>query len=337
MNLRNRRTAIAAGCGMVFLILDGKTALDGAVEGINLCLNTLIPSLYPFILLSILLTGALTGQAVPFLRPAASLCKIPKGTESLLVMGFFGGYPVGARSTAQMYRTGQLSRIHAARMICICNNAGPSFIFGILGSMFSRAFVPWVLWAIHIFSALLTGIALPGDSIRTTVTPASGQTRLTEALEQAVKVMASLCGWVVLMRMVLAFLDRWILWMLPPAVQIGLSGILELANGCVRLQQIDSEALRFIIASGMLSFGGICVMFQTASVSDGIPMTLYFPGKLLNCSISILISAFAVPFCFPGQPVHYTFAAFAAVLGGICLCAFFFSKKSSRIPAVIGV
>ena len=148
MKKQNLRIAIAAAVAMLVLILDSRTALAGASEGISICLNTLIPSLFPFILLSILLAGSLSGQEIPILRPATKHCRIPKGTESLLAIGFLGGYPVGAQNVALLHRAGQLSDQQATRMITICNNAGPAFIFGILGSMFSSCAVPWLLWMI---------------------------------------------------------------------------------------------------------------------------------------------------------------------------------------------
>ena len=39
--------------GMLALILDGRTAIEGARQGIGLCLRTVIPSLFPFFVLSI--------------------------------------------------------------------------------------------------------------------------------------------------------------------------------------------------------------------------------------------------------------------------------------------
>ena len=54
-----RRTAAAlvfSSAGMLVLILDGKAALLGAQAGVELCLNTVIPSLFPFFVLSVLLT-----------------------------------------------------------------------------------------------------------------------------------------------------------------------------------------------------------------------------------------------------------------------------------------
>ena len=338
MNKQNLRTAIAAAVAMLVLILDGKTALAGAAEGIAICMNTLIPSLFPFFLLSTLLTGALSGQDIPILRPLAKLCHIPKGAESLLAIGFLGGYPVGAQNVSLAYQAGQLSDAQAARMIAFCNNAGPSFIFGILGCMFSSPIVAWLLWAVHITSALLVGMVLPDVQEDKKVTPLPRTVRITDALAQSVRTMGLVCGWVVLMRMLLSFLQRWFLWMLPLAVQVSISGILELANGCVQLAHIDCEGLRFILASAFLSLGGLCVTLQTASVASGIPMRLYFPGKVLQCIISLLLSCL-LQYVFPAK-LRYPWGAIGAascvILVGILL-TLRYSQKNSGIPATVDV
>ena len=43
---------IAAACAMLVMILDTRTAVISARDGVLLCLNTVIPSLFPFIVLS---------------------------------------------------------------------------------------------------------------------------------------------------------------------------------------------------------------------------------------------------------------------------------------------
>ena len=50
---------IAASAALLVLILDGNTAIAGIREGIQICIQTLIPSLFPFFICSGLLTGNL--------------------------------------------------------------------------------------------------------------------------------------------------------------------------------------------------------------------------------------------------------------------------------------
>ena len=211
MKTHNRYIAIICAAGMLLLILDSQTALNGAAEGISLCINSLIPSLFPFFVLSILLTGALAGQAIRCLKPIGKLCKLPAGSESIFAVCMLGGYPVGAQSISLLFQQGQLTHTQAERMLGFCNNAGPSFIFGVLGSMFSSKITPWLLWSIHILSALIVGALLPVSENECRISPRIKQIDFTEALSRAVKLQALVCGWVIFMRVILAFMERWVL------------------------------------------------------------------------------------------------------------------------------
>lgn len=283
-------TGIGASVGILILILDGRTALEGAQAGIDLCLRTVIPSLFPFFLLSILLTSSFMGMTLSVLRPVAKLFSIPEGAESLLVCAFLGGYPVGAQSISDGYHAGQLKKEDAQRMLAYCNNAGPAFLFGMVGAQFAEKWMAWALWGIHILSALLVSMVFSGNPGRVKMgerKPVS----LSGAMVSALRIMAQVCGWVILFRVIMAFLNRWVLWILPVEVQVTLTGLLELSNGCCVLASIEDTSLRFLICSGILAFGGLCVTMQTVSVTKGLRLKYYLLGKGLQTLLSLLLSA----------------------------------------------
>ena len=78
----------------------------------------------------------------------------------------------------------------------------------------------------------------------------------------AVKTMGLICGCIILFHVITAFLTRALGTWMPPAVEIGLSGLLELTSGCSRLPQLEAAGLRYCMASGFLAFGGLCVHLQ---------------------------------------------------------------------------
>lgn len=286
---------------MGILILDAGTALQGAAEGIALCLRSVIPSLFPFLILSGYLTGNIIGSSFPFSKYLCKFCRIPMGSEGILLTGLLGGYPTGARSVSQAYEAGKLTLDEAQRMLGFCSNAGPAFVFGMLGPCFSTPAVLWILWGIHILSAVIVGILLPGKNENRIITAPGQGISFPSALERAVRTMAVICGWVVLFRVIITFTERWFLWVLPQPVQILFCGLLELTNGCLRLAEIDHEATRFMMACLFLTFGGICIGTQTISVTKNLGTGMYFPGKLLQASVSVLICGIVQPFLFPGS------------------------------------
>lgn len=288
-----RTTFLLGSAGMLILILDGKTAVSGVQDGLELCLQTLIPSLFPFFVLSALVTSSLTGISFVQLRWFSRLCRMPAGSESLLLVGILGGYPVGAGNIAAEYHSGHLSLTDAQRMSIFCNNAGPSFLFGILGPLFPHTGWIWGMWGIQIVSTVITGILLPGGSEATSA-PQGRHDSVADALSRGIKNIALVCGWVVLFRLLLTFLDRWLLWLLPESVRTLITGILELSNGCLSLSAIECVEFRFILAGIILSLGGICVWMQTQAVFPELPLSNYISGRILHCLICFALSSLSL-------------------------------------------
>ena len=228
---------------MLILILDTKTALQGAQMGLELCIYTVIPSLFPFFVISILLTNALSRYKIPVLKPILRFCKMPEGAGNILIVGLLGGYPVGAKCIYDAWKLGQISKMEAHRCLGFCSNAGPAFIFGMCGMLFSDKWVALVLWGIHIFSALLVGHLLPLAGSHSFCASQASKNTLPEALGKAISAMVGVCGWVVLFRVIITFAQRWFLWILPDIGAVSFEGFLELANGCTRLQNKDREKL----------------------------------------------------------------------------------------------
>ena len=292
-------TGILAGFGILMLIIDSRTAISGAQNGIELCTYSVIPSLFPFIVLTSILSPVISGGNSRLLHPLGRLLGIPYGSEGLFLTGILGGYPTGALAIHQAWRNGQLCREDARRMLAFCSNAGPAFLFGILGGQFPQFWMLWVLWGIHILSALLVGMMLPGKNNFEASAPSLTAPTLTQAVNNGAITMGRICGWIVLFRVILAFCDRWFLWVLPDFAQVGIYGFLELANGCCALNSVTSVGARFVLCSGLLAFGGICVMMQTASVTGKLGLGLYLPGKILQALFSILFSYLIQLICFP--------------------------------------
>lgn len=192
-------------------------------------------------------------------------------------------------------------------MLGFCSNAGPAFIFGISGALFNSALVPAVLYIILILSSVLTGILLPGGTNnRCLLSNKPAGNPLNNALHAIITV----CGWVVLFRILLTFLQKWILWIFPQSIIHLFSGLLELTNGCIGLNQINDMGLRFITLCVIMSFGGFCVAMQTFSVIGQLSCKYYLIGKIIQSYLSFCLALVAVRLLFPGNiPSYYIIIA----------------------------
>lgn len=282
--------ALASSVCMGILILDSATAFRGVQCGLELCLKSLIPSLFPFLFVSALMTGAWMGSSPFLLEPVRKLCRIPVGCSCILIPAFLGGYPAGAQAVGQILHQGGLSRKDAERMLLFCNNPGPSFLFGVLGNAFPERWMTWALWGVCLLSSLLLAWMLPGEPEGTGNVDVP-EISLTSAMTSAMKSMACVCCWVILLRVVIAFLQRWYLRLLPQPLQVVLMGTLELSNGCLVLSAIEDVRLRFVTAAGLLSFGGLCITMQTGAVCADLPLLPYCVSKAVQGALSVILAA----------------------------------------------
>lgn len=287
MKKRRQLAGFFTSIGLLIVILDGKSALEGAQHGVELCLKTVIPSLFPFFVLSVLTVSFLSGEDLSFLRPIGKLLGIPDGMESILIPAFLGGYPVGAQCVASAWKHGQLQKRDAERMLAFSSNAGPAFLFGMAAIQFPGKWAPWILWLIHILGAVFAAIMLKPERPEKMKMKETDPISITDALQSSLKVMANVCGWVILFRVLIHFLKRWLLWFLPTWLQILITGLLELSNGCCELAGISDHTVRFLICSMILGFGGLCVTLQTSSVTRGLSLRFYLIGKLLQTLFSL--------------------------------------------------
>lgn len=336
MSIMSRVKTLGAVFGMLLLILDSPTVFRGAGEGLELCLKTVIPSLFPFFVLSSLIAPM---PGTNSSRGWGRALGLPRGSEGIFLTGILGGYPIGARSIGEAVRLRRLDGSDGARMMSFCNNPGPAFIFGIAGSMFDVPWTGWILWSIQVAGALAVALLLPGSEGKPMEPIRGTPPTLPEAMNRSLQAMAGVCGWVVLFRVVLAFLDRWFLWLLPASCRVILCGLLELTNGCCMLTEIPNQGLRFVICSGLLSFGGACVGMQTASAARGVSLRWYLPGKILHGLISSGLAVTLQGLIFPDSSTAISPLVLPGVLMTAGVMVFFRGKIKNRsgISEAVGV
>ena len=285
---RNKLGLTGAALCMLMLILDSRTAAQAAADGVEACIRTVIPALFPFFLISGYITGFQGSGKLAGI--VSRMFHAPAACGSVLLAGLLGGYPLGAKLTSEAFRNGSISKSQADRLLMFCSQAGPSFLFGIAAAQLGGAASGWMLWGVQLTSAWAVSFLFPlppehspiGRDIRTV--------KWNDIMRNSLLAIGSVCGWVVAFSVVIRFLQRWILWILPETLQILICGMLELTNGCLMLSSVADPRLRILLAVAMLNFGGACVVMQTASVAQGLDLRRYLLGKITQTVFSVLFT-----------------------------------------------
>lgn len=284
----------AWGClaALGLLLARSAEAAQAVRDGLALCAGSVIPALFPFLAVSGLLT-ALDAGASPALGPLARLLGCSRAGARAFLLGLTGSYPVGARTVAQLYRRGGISRREACRLLLFSNNCGPAFILGVAGlGCFGSLRAGVLLWGVHILAALVIALALPRQAAEPSERPGSVPARpplvpaLIAAVRDAAGTMVYICGFVVFFLVLTRLLTA--LTGLEHPLPLGL---LELTGGILRLSGTRGD---FVLAAVLMGWGGVCVHCQTAAVLEGsgLHMRGYLSAKAAQ---AVLSAALAVP------------------------------------------
>lgn len=288
----------AWGClaALGLLLARSAEAAQAVRDGLALCAGSVIPALFPFLAVSGLLTALDAGES-PALGPLARLLGCSRAGARAFLLGLTGSYPVGARTVAQLYRRGGISRREAGRLLLFSNNCGPAFILGVAGlGCFGSLRAGVLLWGVHILAALVIALALPRRAAEPPERPGSVPPRpplvpaLIAAVRDAAGTMVYICGFVVFFLVLLRVLGR-VTGLSHPV----LSGAVELTQGILALPHTRRG---FVWAAGLLGWGGLSVHGQSAAVLSGtdLPMGPYLAAKAAHAAVSVLL-AWPVSMC----------------------------------------
>jgi sporulation integral membrane protein YlbJ len=153
-------------CSILFIILlmiFSKTAISSAKKGIDLWLNIVFPSLFPFFVASYLLnsSGFIRAVGILFEPIMWPLFKIPGCGSFALALGITSGYPMGAVITTGLREQNLITKNEAERLLAFTNNSGPLFIVGSVATgMLKNSILGYYLLGCHIIASLTVGILL---------------------------------------------------------------------------------------------------------------------------------------------------------------------------------
>ena len=311
--------SIIVFCIASFCIISPSQMIDSAKSGILLWSNIVLPSLFPFLILSDLIQkSAITVVFEKLLSKIMKpLFKLPGISSLALFLGMTGGYPIGAKITSDLRNDNSLTKTEAKRLIAFVNNSGPLFISGAIGiGLYKNASIGFLLLLSHYLASFLVGILFrfykKESHINTQKNKAEfniiklsalGET-LTNTVKKAISTVTVIGGFIVLFSIITTILEEtgillFISKLIIPNFDTNLSssiisGILEVTNGVNRIFQLESVdlTLKLIITSALIGFGGFSVHMQTLSVisNSDIGSSTYFLGKSMQSIFSGLIT-----------------------------------------------
>lgn len=298
----------------VLLLRYPEQTASGVERGLELCLDRVIPSLFPLMVLTVLVVecGAAQKLSKPLAPLADKLWSLPGEAAFAALLSMTGGYPAGARAVCGLYEKGALSGEQAKKMALFSFCAGPAFLVGTVGGMLGSSSGGWLLLGVQIIAVPLTGVVLcagnrkKGESAAPAAASVDNRGGISGAVvasvEKSCRTMLSVCAFVVLFSALYSLVDACgavkAAQMLMGAVGlperyagIAVAILLEVTGGCEAASGAGLPLLSFTVG-----FGGLSAQLQALSIIEKLHVSKlsFFMARLLQGVISALLTAFAV-------------------------------------------
>lgn len=317
-SVKNSRAYLIGGILLSFfvlLLLNPENALESGQNALVLCMNIVIPSLFPFFVISrlILSTGVIHTLSRLFKPVMKPLFNLPGSAAFPLIAGWFSGYPAGAKYTVDLFKKKMLSQNEAQRLLAFCNNSGPLFIVGAVGTgYFQSSELGLILLFSHLLANVTIGIGFGVISRkkkvpekRIALDPVEKRTEfnghiLTDAVINSAMVLLQICGTIFFFAVavqaleaagVFTFIGNLASLVIGSKdvcfeiIKIFLAGSLEITYGLYILSRATSISVYFkiLIAALFCGFGGFSVHTQvTGLCPSSFKFKNYYIGKFLH-------------------------------------------------------
>lgn len=308
------------------LALFAKETSKAARDAIYLCLDVVIPSLFPFFVLSRVTVPYLRNFSCPrFLRRLVQgLIGLPYYVLPTLVLGYLSGYPTGAKLARDMMDDGLLDSNQASKVIAVANNCSPLFLIGTVGAgLFKSVRIGFILLAIHWVSGLLAAFILNRllkngqiDLKNGRMVFESNQAErensiaaiIPGAIEDAAILSIKVTGYIVLFAVLSELLYKLgffsllgnLLSQILPESLIGnslvavLRGIMEIASGsnAIALTVNTPVIVQLALVSFICGFAGFSVHTQVMGImkGTGVKYRVFLLGKILHGTIACILT-----------------------------------------------
>ena len=297
---------------MALLLRNAEIAMRYMGSGLRLCVTTVIPSLFPFMVLSELLIGfqgfRFAGRLLH--RPVRALFGLGEDGTCALLLGMLCGFPVGIRCALTLYRSHRISREELERILLFGNVPSSAFIISAVGSsLFGSREFGIRLYVVTLLGAFLIGMighrllrrqerksaSKPYiDPIPLSSEPAPhGIGIFPAAVGNSALAMLRICAFVVFFSALTGTLEYVTAALsLPNEANALLFSLFEMTCGTGRAAACASRFAPYLCAFAV-GWSGLSVHFQLMSLCDRESLSFlpYCLAKLCHGVLSVLLLA----------------------------------------------
>ena len=291
------------GFGIVILffvmLIFPKEVFTGASEGLLLWFQIILPTLFPFLLITNLLlsTGSIHYISSAFGAGISRIFRTSPNGSFVILVGFLCGYPMGAKTAADLTVSGYISEKEGQYLLSFCNNTSPVFILNFIvwkTLKDERLMLPTlcilllspVIVSFFTRRRYLSGknkfcnLSVPDNRSITVSKHSQSFQKVDSSIMNSFETLIKIGGYMMLFSVILRLFQN-----LPFSIpgMLCLLPFLEVTNGVVMIaESILPVSIQYPAILGLTAFGGLCSVAQTQCMIQkaGFPIFPYIIQKL---------------------------------------------------------
>ena len=300
-----RRQILFLICSIFTVILGlrySELCAEGVRRGIELSVNKLIPSLFPFMVIAELIvnTNACAILSRIFARPFTRLFNISREGVLPFLLGMLFGFPIGIRSAISLYENGKIDKSELIRLSLFTSIPSPAFFISAVGEgFFGSALFGLTAYLIALFGSIVVGIfcrSLFKSESGVYFTFRKQNSGATEkgfvtAVSTSALSLITVSAFVVFFSMISEVLKYFFeLASFDGIFSVFVFGALEMTGGAALASTFGEAGAP--IAAAILGFSGVSVLCQFLSVckEHKLPIMPYVLSKIFLAVIEFLLS-----------------------------------------------
>lgn len=293
---------------LILILKNTEIAIEYMHRGLLLCAKTVIPSLFPFMVLSELIVSGGIGERLfqRITRPLQFLFGIPAAGGRAVLLGMLCGFPIGARCAIGALERGELSRTEAERVICLSSLPSSAFLISAVGvSLWGNRRFGLALYACVLVSNAIVGILFHAISPKqahlspavASIAPPQGVRLFTDAVRSSTKSILLICAYVVFFSALVGTLGITLGSLhLPSHLTTLLFCVFEMSGGMSQASALGNVTQAALLSAFAAGWSGLSVHCQLISLCDGHGLSYrsYFLAKLLQSLLCMLLFSLVI-------------------------------------------
>ena len=275
--------------------------INTVMESLNIWVKAIIPSLFPFFVISDLLITYNFIDYIPskIKKYIGKLFNISDSALSILILSMLSGFPSNGRNTHNLYSNGKISKEEASYILMYTHFSSPVFILTTCSLIYLRnEKLGIVLLLSHYLSNIIIGILFRNINTPSSVNSTTGEHKSQKFTINLIKsIRSSIDSLLLILGILTVFLiiSSLIINILNTNLYTSaiIRSILEMTLGLKYIASLNISMIhKVILFSSILSFGGLSVHMQVIAqiIEDKISCKYYLMGRIFQVLFSIILS-----------------------------------------------